>query len=93
MESYWIACQKCEYGVPYNVGGDSVISVGDFLEQLKRQAKVPIRSMVDQKLLRPVDVTLQVPDVSKFRETTGWSPKYSLEESVDFLLDHYRGIK
>ena len=93
METYWIACQKCEYGVPYNIGGESIISVGDFLEQLKKQADVPIRSMVDKKLLRPVDVTLQVPDVSKFINATGWKPRYSLEESVDFLLNHYRGIK
>ena len=93
METYWIACQKCEYGVPYNIGGESVISVGDFLEQLKKQADVPIRSMVDKKLLRPVDVTLQVPDVSKFIKATGWKPRYSLEDSVDFLLNHYRGIK
>ena len=76
--------------MPYNIGGDSIITVGDFLEQLKKQSKVPIRSMVDKKLLRPVDVTLQVPDVSRFAAATGWSPKYSLEESVDFLLDHYR---
>ena len=93
METYWIACQKCEYGVPYNIGGESIISVGDFLEQLKKQANVPIRSMVDKKLLRPVDVTLQVPDVSKFINAAGWKPRYSLEESVDFLLNHYRGIK
>ena len=93
METYWIACQKCEYGVPYNIGGESIISVGDFLEQLKKQANVPIRSMVDKKLLRPVDVTLQVPDVSRFIKATGWKPRYSLEDSVDFLLNHYRGIK
>ena len=93
METYWIACQKCEYGVPYNIGGESIISVGDFLEQLKAQANVPIRSMVDKKLLRPVDVTLQIPDVSKFINATGWKPRYSLEDSVDFLLNHYRGIK
>tara|TARA_R100001082_G_scaffold96158_1_gene63625 strand:- start:3507 stop:4463 length:957 start_codon:yes stop_codon:yes gene_type:complete len=92
MESYWVACQKCEYGIPYNIGGNSVISVGEFLEQLKKQAKVPIKSQVDPKLLRPVDVTLQVPDVSRFYDASGWTPKYSLEESVDFLLDHYRSI-
>ena len=92
MESYWVACQKCEYGIPYNIGGNSVISVGEFLEQLKKQAKVPITSQVDPKLLRPVDVTLQVPDVSRFYNASGWTPKYSLEESVDFLLDHYRSI-
>ena len=93
MRSYWIACQKCEYGIPYNIGGESVISVGAFLEKLKEQSTVPIRSMIDSKLLRPVDVTLQVPDVSRFIKASDWKPQYSLEESVDFLLNHYRGIR
>lgn len=92
MESYWVACQKCEYGVPYNVGGETVISVGEFLDVLKSKANLPIVSTVDENLLRPVDVTLQVPDVTKFIEAADWKPKYSIEESVEFLLEHYRKI-
>jgi len=93
MESYWVASQKCEYGVPYNIGGTTVITVGEFLEKLKKQASTQIRSEVDEKLLRPVDVTLQIPDVSKFYKATGWTPSYSIEESVEFLLEHYRNKK
>ena len=91
MESYWVACQHCEYGVPYNIGGESVMTVGDFLEVLKKLSTSNIISQVDPKLLRPVDVTLQVPEVSRFLNVSGWKPKYSIEESVDFLLTHYRG--
>lgn len=90
MESYWVACQHCDYGVPYNVGGETVTTVGEFLEVLKSKASVPIHSEVDKELLRPVDVTMQVPDVSRFIKKTGWQPKYSIEESVEFLLDYYR---
>ena len=90
MESYWVACQHCDYGVPYNVGGEAVTTVGDFLEVLKSKASVPIHSEVDKELLRPIDVTMQIPDVSRFIEKTGWKPKYSIEESVEFLLDYYR---
>ena len=93
METYWIACQKCEYGTPYNIGGLNVLTVGDFLEQLKKQSTVPIRSMVDKELLRPVDVTLQVPDTTKFVNATGWTPRYSLQDSIDFLLNYYRDLK
>ena len=77
--------------MPYNIGGDTVITVGEFLEHLKTKAKVLVTSQVDPDLLRPVDVTLQVPDVSRFEKATGWKPKYSIEESVEFLLNHYRG--
>ena len=93
MESYWVACQECEYGVPYNVGGNSIIKVGEFLDISKSKSSLPIKSVVDESLLRPVDVTLQVPDVSRFFNATNWTPRYSIEESVEFLLNHYRGLK
>ena len=90
MESYWIACENCEHGEVYNIGGENVLSVGDFLEILKGKSKVHIESVQSPDLLRPVDVTRQVPDVSKFYNATNWKPTYSLEESVDFLLDYWR---
>ena len=93
MESYWVACQHCDYGVPYNVGGNTIVTVGEFLDILKSKSTSFVESTVDENLLRPVDVTLQVPEVSKFFNVTGWRPKYSIEDSVEFLLDHYRDIK
>ena len=90
MESYWVAMQKCQFGEVYNIGGATVIKVGEFLNVLKKLAKTEIPSRVDPKLLRPMDVTLQIPDTSKFEKETGWKPKYDFEDSVAFLLDHCR---
>jgi len=92
MEAYWLALQKCAPGEAYNIGGTTTISVGDFLNILKKLAKAEIPSRVDPQLLRPSDVTLQIPDVSKFIKTTGWKPRYSFEESVQHLLDYWRKI-
>ena len=92
MESYWIACQHCEHGIPYNIGGENIMTVGDFLEVLKNESTANVISEVDPSLLRPVDVTLQVPDVSRFLSASNWRPKFSIEESVGFLLNHYRSI-
>jgi GDP-4-dehydro-6-deoxy-D-mannose reductase len=90
VEAYWISANKCELGEAYNIGSTHPIKVGDFLEELKRQANCKIISKVSQDLLRPVDVTLQIPDVSKFEQASGFKPKYSLEDSVKLLLDYYR---
>lgn len=90
MESYWIACDKCEIGEAYNIGGDTNISVGGFLNKLIEHTKAPIIKEQDSTLLRPVDVTCQIPDCSKFFNKTGWKPKYSLDESIEFLLEHVR---
>ena len=90
MESYWIASNNCSYGEEYNIGGETVITVGEFLNILKSKSKVNIPSEVDPDLFRPVDVTLQIPSVDKFKKKTGWKPKYSFEDSVGLLLDYYR---
>ena len=90
MEAYWVATTIGRYGEVYNIGGTTVITVGKFLQVLKKLAKVKITSKVDKTLLRPSDVTLQIPDVSKFYNETGWKPKYSFEESVEFLLNSCR---
>ena len=90
VEAYWIAAQKCEIGEAYNIGSTVPVRVGDFLEELKRQAKCKIVSKEDPNLLRPVDVTLQIPSVDKFYQKTNWTPKYNLEDSVKLLLDYYR---
>ncbi|MFH1476699.1 MAG: GDP-mannose 4,6-dehydratase [Verrucomicrobiota bacterium] len=90
MAAYWLAIQKCEPGEAYNIGGTTTISVGDFLGLLKKLAKAKIPSRVDPQLLRPADVTLQIPDVTKFIKATGWKPCYSFEESVQHLLDYWR---
>ncbi|OHC75379.1 MAG: hypothetical protein A3G18_05435 [Rhodospirillales bacterium RIFCSPLOWO2_12_FULL_58_28] len=92
MESYWLATVKGRPGEVYNIGGNTVIKVGEFLDVLKQKAKCKIPSRQDPALLRPADVTLQIPDVGKFTKETGWKPRYSFEESVEHLLEHTRAI-
>lgn len=90
MASYWAAAEKCQFGEVYNIGGNKIITIGQFLTLLKKYAKCRIPSKVDPALLRPSDVTLQIPNISKFKKETGWKPKYSFDSSVQFLLDHAR---
>ena len=90
VEAYWVSAEKCDLGEAYNIGSTVPVRVGDFLEELKRQAKCKIFSKEDPNLLRPVDVTLQIPSVDKFYQKTNWTPKYNLEDSVKLLLDFYR---
>ena len=90
MRAYWDAALYCIPGEAYNIGGKTSIKVGDFLDLLKSLAKTPIASRVDPALIRPADVTLQIPSTEKFEHTTGWKPQFSFEESVSFLLEHWR---
>ena len=44
----------------------------------------------DRKLIRPADVTLQIPDCSKFVRATGWEPSISYEQTLQDMLDYWR---
>lgn len=90
MESYWQCLQKCTIGEVYNMGGSKSITVGEFLEILKSKSTTKINSRTDPALLRPTDVTLQIPDISKFKTETGWSEKYDFNDSIEFLLKYCR---
>lgn len=90
MEAYWIAVLRCRPGEAYNIGGKTTVSVGEFLELLKKHATSEIPTFQDPALLRPADVTLQIPNTEKFEQATNWQPKISFEESVISLLDEWR---
>jgi GDP-4-dehydro-6-deoxy-D-mannose reductase len=90
MGAYWEALRFCAPGEVYNIGGTTTMKVGEFLERLIAMAKVKIPTGVDPKLLRPADVTLQIPDVTKFSAATGWKPRYSFDESMAHLLAYWR---
>ena len=90
MRAYWDAAVYCEPGEAYNIGGPKSLKVGDLLDILKNLAQGDIPSRVNPELLRPADVTLQIPNISKFVEATGWAAKYSFEESIEHLLNYWR---
>jgi GDPmannose 4,6-dehydratase/GDP-4-dehydro-6-deoxy-D-mannose reductase len=90
MRAYRVAMLACRAGEAYNIGGATTMKVGEFLERLVSLARVPIPTRLDPALLRPADVTLQIPSVEKFTRETGWKPQYSFDESMEHLLSHWR---
>jgi len=90
VKAYWLLLEKCTPGEVYNIGGDRTMTIGDMLEMMKGMATCPINHEVDPALLRPSDVTLQIPDISKFQNATGWKPEISVEQTFQDLLDYHR---
>tara|TARA_B100000287_G_scaffold419067_1_gene456813 strand:+ start:1462 stop:2463 length:1002 start_codon:yes stop_codon:yes gene_type:complete len=94
VHAYWLAIDKCKYGERYNIGGDYTCTVGDALDMLISKSKTPdvFVKTLDPDRVRPTDITLQVPDSTKFREATGWKPTKGLEEICDDLLNYWREV-
>jgi GDPmannose 4,6-dehydratase len=78
-------------GAYYNIGGTFTCKVGDTLNYLISKSTVKdIQIITDPSRLRPIDADLQVPDITKFKEMTGWEPKITFNETMDDLLDYWR---
>jgi GDP-mannose 4,6-dehydratase len=90
VRAYWDAIVYGEPGEVYNIGGVTTMTVGDCLKRLKSLSRTPIPTRVDPGLLRPADVTLQIPCVTKFAKATGWKPRYEFDDSLGALLVHWR---
>lgn len=93
VKAYYIMMRKCRPGEVYNIGGNRTMKVGDMLNYLISLSpmKDKIRVEVDPNLLRLADVTLQIPDISKFVKETGWAPEISFEKTMADLLNWWRG--
>jgi GDPmannose 4,6-dehydratase/GDP-4-dehydro-6-deoxy-D-mannose reductase len=90
VRAYKLLLDKCPGGEVYNIGGNETMTVGDILKTLKSLARVPIEHVVDPARLRPSDVTLQIPDTSKFHSATGWQPQIPARQTLSDLLDYQR---
>ena len=79
-------------GAYYNIGGTYSCEIGDILKTLIGMStrKDDIRVEIDPDRLRPIDADLQVPNTEKFRQHTGWEPKYTYEQTMRDLLDYWR---
>ena len=93
MEAYWLTAKRGKIGEIYNIGGKKTIKVREFLDELLKNSKAKIVTKLDKKLLRPTDVTLQIPNCKKFQKDTGWKLKIPFKMSVKKLLMDCRKIQ
>lgn len=86
MRAYWMAATKGKVGEIYNIGGNRPLSVKQILSRLIKLSKIKVITKLDTNLIRPKDVTLQIPCSKKFKKHTGWRPKITVDQSLRKLL-------
>ena len=91
VRAYWMLVNVCPPGEVYNIGGDTTMTVGEMLNKLlSLSTRSDIVITVDPQRLRPSDVTLQIPDSSKFKLETGWKPKIDFDQTLTDTLEYWR---
>jgi GDP-4-dehydro-6-deoxy-D-mannose reductase len=82
-----------EHGAPgdvYNVCRGTGVSIGEIADGLVERAGGRVAVEVDETLVRPVEVPRLVGDPTKLVAATGWQPEFSLDDTLDAVLDHAR---
>ena len=80
-------------GEYYNIGGSYTCKISEMLNYLISISKVNnIKIEIDKNRLRPIDADLQVPNIKKFKDHTGWEPEIPFEKTMEDLLNYWREI-
>jgi GDP-mannose 4,6-dehydratase len=92
VRAYWLLAQKCPPGEVYNIGGDITMTIREMLDLLLGmttfKGKIEVRQ--DPALIRPADVTLQIPSSDKFKAATGWKPEIPYRQTLSDMLNYWR---
>ena len=88
---YLLVTESPISGEYYNIGGSFTCTIRDMLNHLISLSTCKnIQIEIDPERLRPIDADLQVPDIKKFKDHTGWEPQISFEKTMKDLLDYWR---
>jgi len=91
VKAYWLLVNKCPAGEVYNIGGNITMTIKEMLDKLiSISTRDDLIVEVDKSLLRPSDVTLQIPCVDKFKEATGWEPTIDFDITLLDTLNFWR---
>ena len=90
IEAYWLCSESNKYGEVYNIGGSETCKVGDVLDSMISKSNKPFKKVLDEKRLRPTDITLQIPSTAKFRTDFNWKPKKTMDDIWNDLLKYWR---
>jgi len=77
-------------GEVYNAGSGQTYVIRDVLDRLRSKARVPVlvQEPDSDNLLK--DPAISRADISKLRATTGWSPTYTLDQTLADVLEDWR---
>ena len=90
VRAYCMLMEKGKAGETYNVGTGHALEIKEILELILSLSTVRIRNDVDPSKLRPVDVPVIEPDVTKLKQATGWEPLIPFRKTVEETLAYWR---
>jgi GDP-4-dehydro-6-deoxy-D-mannose reductase len=92
VRAYGLLVQGGISGETYNVGTGHAIAIQEILDMIVGMSSAKISVRVDENKLRPVDVPIIEPDITKIKNTVGWTPRIKLETTLQETLNYWRNV-
>jgi GDP-4-dehydro-6-deoxy-D-mannose reductase len=89
--AYHMLMQKFTPGEAYNVAGEGLHTIGQVLDMMieLRGLTGKVEKRVDPKLVRPIDIDVQIASTDKCKALTGWRTEIPLKQTLDDLLSYW----
>jgi len=89
VRAYWLAVNRCQPGIPYNIGTGTGYTISQVFSKLYKIADVKAEMKQDPQYMRPSDVPRLLCDSTAFRYATGWKPEIPFEQTLQDLFDYW----
>ena len=79
-------------GKVFNVCGKDVHKMQYFTDKLIESSGLPydeIKQEVDPKLYRPIDIQVQIGDITELTDVIDWEPEYTIDQTMSDLLNYW----
>ncbi len=77
-------------GEAYNIASGQIWSMKEVLDRLLAVAGIQVEVRSRSDLVRPTDPSVLRGDASRLRRETGWTPRFSLEQTLTDILAFWR---
>jgi GDP-4-dehydro-6-deoxy-D-mannose reductase len=82
VEAYLLLLDRGRAGETYNIARGHGFTLREIFQRLADEIGVSAEPLLDPALLRQADIPHLVGDAGKLRQVTGWSPAFSLEQTL-----------
>lgn len=80
---------KIKNGDIFHVADNRAYSMDWYLDLMLNIAKVKAEKVIDPKLIRPIDIPVQVLNSDKIKQVIGWESKIPIEDTLKGLLNYW----
>jgi GDP-4-dehydro-6-deoxy-D-mannose reductase len=90
IAAYLLLMERGRTGEAYNVAGGTALAMRAVVERLLALVRVPVELRARDDLRRATETAVVRGNPAKLRRETGWSPRWTLEQTLRDTLDYWR---